>query len=129
MRLPKLWGGWRLRVVALLIGLSVPLWKAWQTYGGASSTFASPRLHLWDIADFGILHYDFPGQLPNGEAVILHIWIKALRSENSILLRAVGAPSCAALAVSKCHPMAATLHAPTRCPIVNLLGAAPHGKA
>ena len=90
MRLPKLWGGWRLRLVALLVGLSLPLWKAWQTYGGTPLGIDSPRLHLWDIADFGIQHYDFPGQLPNGEAVILHIWIKALRSENSVLLRAVG---------------------------------------
>ena len=50
-----------------------------QAYGGTPLGIDSPRLHLWDIADFGIQHYDFPGQLPNGEAVILHIWIKALR--------------------------------------------------
>ena len=97
MRLPKVaWTGWRLRLIALLAGLALPLWRAYTTYVGGPPGFASPGLpqaktRLWDIAAFGVQHYDFPGQLPNGEAVILHIWIKALRSENSVLLRAVGA--------------------------------------
>ena len=106
---PKLWGGWRLRLVALVIGLSLPLWKAYRAYGGEPSSFTSPRQHdrlrLWNIADFGVFHYDFPGQLPNGEAVVLHIWLKALRSENSVLLRAVGAHF---LAVCP-HPQGLTL--------------------
>ncbi len=47
MRLPKVsWAGWRLRLVALLIGVALalqPLWKAWSAYGGHPAGFASPR--------------------------------------------------------------------------------------
>ncbi len=120
MRLSKVsWTGWRLRLIALLVGLSLPLWKAYSTYGGSPAGFASPRLpeksgRLWDIASFGVQHYDFPGQLPNGEAVILHIWIKALRSENSVLLRAVGAhlrvPCFLRTHLMRQHPFASQLN-------------------